>query len=87
MSYRTLGALTHRLNARRLREDWHFGMLCAAVANTTGGKGKGQPFQPADFFPALRTAKKKPASPKALAAYADFMNVWANAKAAAEKKK
>jgi hypothetical protein len=70
--------LIDRLNAQRKMEDFRFGMVCTMIGNAAGGR-KGDPFEPGDFFPSLR-APKKPASPKALHAWADMMNVMQNAK-------
>ena len=79
-------ALLDRESARRLRDQENFGAVCAAAMNAAGGKKGGGVFVPSDFFPALAT-KQKPPTPKAQAAYADFLAVWANAKAEAEKQK
>lgn len=81
-----MDGLIDRLNAHRRREDFRFGMVCTMIANAAGGKKGGGHFSPSDFFPSL-DVPKKPATPRALHAYADMMNVMANAKAKAEANK
>jgi len=75
-----------RINVQRRLDDRRAGEICAIIANATPHfkRRTGKDFTAADFFPSL-AAPVKPPTARAQAAYADFLNAWAKAKAEAEK--